>query len=274
MDRRIIETLTGKYKHTLWGNFVKAIDRYQLLSDGDRVAVCISGGKDSTLMALLFQLYAQYGEKRIEVRNLVMDPGYGPATRERIESNLSLLGLDAEIFSSDIFEITDSYSGKMCYLCAKMRRGCLYRKARDLGCNKIALGHHFNDVIETTLLGMFYASKLEAMIPKRHSDNYEGMELVRPMYLIHEEDIISWAEFNGLEFIPCSCRFSQLSELDDEGRSYSKRKEIKELLHRLREDNPDIEKSIFNSLHKVCLETFPGWKSDGLYHSFLEDYDK
>ena len=205
---------------------------------------------------------------------LVMDPGYNAINRQRIESNAALLHIPITVFETNIFEVANSTDKSPCYLCARMRRGHLYSKAKELGCNKIALGHHFNDVIETTVMGMFYGSQLQAMLPKLHSDNFEGMELIRPMYCIHEEDIIAWRQYNQLEFIQCACRFTENCTICDKGGGGSKRQEIKTLLRRLKRDNPNIEKSIFNSIHAVALDTFPGYKTKGEVHSFLEGYEE
>ena len=273
MDRsREVElSINKKYRHTLWGPFIRAIKDYKLIEENDRIAVCISGGKDSMCLAKLMQMLQRHSEFPFEVEYLVMDPGYNEVNRRKIEDNAATLGIPVQIFETTIFDIANSMGPNPCYLCAKMRRGALYKKARELGCNKIALGHHFNDVIETTLLSMFYASQLQAMIPKLHSQNYEGMELIRPLYRVHEDDIISWCRYNNLEFIQCACRFTEESAHDE---NLSKRKEVKRLLKELKKDNPDIEISIFNSLHKVNIEMFPGYKADDEYHSFLEHYDE
>jgi tRNA(Ile)-lysidine synthase TilS/MesJ len=201
-----------------------------------------------------------------------MDPGYNEINRQKIESNAQLLHVPITVFETNVFEVANSTDQNPCYLCARMRRGYLYSKAKELGCNKIALGHHFNDVIETTIMGMFYGSQLQGMMPKLHSTNFEGMELIRPMYCIHEEDIIAWRQYNQLEFIQCACRFTENCSICDNGGGGSKRQEIKTLIRRLKRDNPNIEKSIFNSLHSVCLDTFPGYKSQGQEHFFLDTY--
>ena len=272
---RLIEhSITKKFRKELWSPFVTAVKRYELIEPGDKIAVCISGGKDSMLMAKLMQLLQRIGEAPFELVFLVMDPGYNERNRQKIESNAALLNIPITVFESDIFEIANSVEKSPCYLCARMRRGFLYSKAKELGCNKIALGHHFNDVIETTIMGMFYGSQLQAMIPKLHSQNFAGMELIRPLYCVHEEHILAWKQYNELEFIQCACRFTENCTMCDNGGGGSKRQEIKTLLKRLKRDNPDIEKSIFNSLHAVCLETFPGYKEEGVTHSFLERYAK
>lgn len=272
--QEIERSITKKFRKQLWGPFLAAVKRYELINEGDKIAVCISGGKDSMLMAKLMQLLQRYSEVPFELVFLVMDPGYNEINRQKIESNASLLQIPITVFETDIFEIANSTDKSPCYLCARMRRGHLYSKAKELGCNKIALGHHFSDVIETTVMGMFYGSQLQGMMPKLHSTNFEGMELIRPMYCIHEEDILAWKRYNDLEFIQCACRFTENCTMCDNGGGGSKRQEIKTLLRRLKRDNPNIERSIFNSIHAVCLDTFPGYKTDGKEHTFLEKYDK
>ncbi|MFR5876851.1 MAG: ATP-binding protein [Eubacterium sp.] len=268
IERSIIK----KYRKTLWNPFVTAVKQYELINAGDKIAVCISGGKDSMLMAKLLQMLQRISDVPFDLVYLVMDPGYNKLNRQKIESNAHLMHIPITVFESDIFAVANSTEKNPCYLCARMRRGHLYNKAKELGCNKIALGHHFSDVIETTLIGMFYGSQLQAMIPKLHSQNFDGMELIRPMYCIHEDDIIAWTRYNGLEFIQCACRFTESYTENNNEDGMSKRQEIKELIHSLKQDNPNIEKSIFNSLHSVCLDTFPGYKTDGEKHSFLEKY--
>ncbi len=264
-ERSIIK----KYRRELWGPFITALKRYRLVESGDKIAVCISGGKDSMLLAKLMQLLERVSDVPFELRFLVMDPGYNRENLRKIEENAELLHIPITIFETNIFDAADSAEKNPCYLCARMRRGYLYRFAKDMGCNKIALGHHFNDVVETTLLGMFYGGQLQGMMPKLHSRNFPGMELIRPMYRIREEDIIAWKRYNSLEFIQCACRFTENAE---SGIVESKRQEIKELLNELRQRDPDIEKRIFNSIHSVCLDTFPGYKLGGEEHSFLESY--
>ena len=269
IERSIIK----KFRKSIWNPFILAVKRYELIKEGDRIAVCISGGKDSMLLAKLMQELHRHSDVPFELKFLVMDPGYNAANREKIESNARLLHIPITVFETDIFEIADSVTQSPCYLCARMRRGHLYSKAKELGCNKIALGHHFSDVIETTLLGMFYGSQLQAMLPKLHSTNVEGMELIRPMYCIHEEDVIAWRNYNNLEFIQCACRFTEKYTLCNNEGGISKRQEIKQLIKKLKAENPLIEKSIFNSIHSVCLDTMLGYKSKGVEHSFLDDYD-
>ena len=269
IERSIIK----KFRKSIWNPFILAVKRYELIKEGDRIAVCISGGKDSMLLAKLMQELHRHSDVPFELKFLVMDPGYNAANREKIESNARLLHIPITVFETDIFEIADSVTQSPCYLCARMRRGHLYSKAKELGCNKIALGHHFSDVIETTLLGMFYGSQLQAMLPKLHSTNFEGMELIRPMYCIHEEDVVAWRNYNNLEFIQCACRFTEKYTLCNNEGGISKRQEIKQLIKKLKAENPLIEKSIFNSIHSVCLDTMLGYKSKGVEHSFLDDYD-
>ncbi|MDD6090043.1 MAG: ATP-binding protein [Clostridiales bacterium] len=266
-------SIITKYRKVLWNPFIEAVKRYEMIQPGDRIAVCISGGKDSMLLAKLMQQLQKRSDFPFELVFLVMDPGYNELNRQKIESNAALLNIPVTIFESDIFEVADSAGKSPCYLCARMRRGYLYSRAQELGCSKIALGHHFNDVVETTLISMFYGSQLQAMLPKLHSTNFEGMTLIRPLYCVHEDDIIAWARDNSLEFIQCACRLTERSAADTGDVNVSKRKEIKLLLRRLRQGNPNIEKSIFNSIHAVALDTMPGFKTGGVEHSFLERFN-
>ena len=266
-------SIITKYRKVLWNPFIEAVKRYEMIQPGDRIAVCISGGKDSMLLAKLMKQLQKHSDFPFELVFLVMDPGYNELNRRKIESNAALLNIPVTIFESDIFEVADSAGKSPCYLCARMRRGYLYSRAQELGCNKIALGHHFNDVVETTLISMFYGSQLQAMLPKLHSTNFEGMTLIRPLYCVHEDDIIAWARDNSLEFIQCACRLTERSAADTGDVNVSKRKEIKLLLRRLRQGNPNIEKSIFNSIHAVALDTMPGFKTGGVEHSFLERFN-
>lgn len=270
VERSIIK----KYRKKIWNPFIIAMKEYKLINAGDRVAVCISGGKDSMLLAKLIQELKRYSEFPFEVKYIVMDPGYNRENRKKIEENAKLLHIPIEIFETNIFSVANKTEKNPCYLCARMRRGHLYKIAQNLGCNKIALGHHFNDVIETTLLGMFYGSQLQTMPPKLHSTNFEGMELIRPMYCIHEEDIIAWARYNDLHFIQCACRFTEDIVLEKSGNSNSKRHEMKNLIKELKKINPNVEKSIFNSIHSVCLDTFPGYKTNGKTITLLDNYDR
>ena len=269
----IEQSITKKYRKELWNPFVEAVKRYELIQAGDRIAVCISGGKDSMLMAKLMQMLQRITEVPFDLTFLVMDPGYNEENRKKIESNAKILEIPVTFFETNIFNVAYKTEKSPCFLCAKMRRGHLYNKAKELGCNKIALGHHFNDVIETTVMGMFYSSQLQAMIPKLRSKNFEGMELIRPLYCVHEDDIIAWAKHNGLEFIRCACRFTENSANSHDGIGDSKRQEIKMLIKELKKRNSYIEKSIFNSLHTLALNTFPGYKDKDGVHSFLEQYN-
>ncbi len=272
LDRcQLIErSIQKKYRKELWTPFVTAVKRYRLIQPGDRIAVCISGGKDSMLLAKLMQQLKRVTEIPFEVEYLVMDPGYMPENRRRIEDNAALLRIPVRIFESNVFQVANGAEKNPCYLCARMRRGFLYDQARALGCNKIALGHHFNDVIETTVMAMFYGAQLQGMMPKLHSANFPGMELIRPLYCIHEDDIIAWRNYNGLEFLQCACKFTEHAAQEVHA---SKRLEVKRLLRDLRRNNPDIEKCVFNSIHAVNLDTFPVYKTRGVEHSFLERYD-
>ena len=262
-------SIVKKYRRELWTPFITAVQRYELVNEGDKIAVCVSGGKDSMLLAKLMQELHAHGHTPFEVVYLCMDPGYNAANRAKIEENAAKLRVPLHIFESDVFEVATAQNHSACYLCAKMRRGHLYAKARELGCNKIALGHHFNDVIETTVMGMFWSGMLQGMPPKLRSQNFPGMELIRPLYRVHEDDIIAWAKHHDLHFLQCACRFTEASAQNEQ---LSKRKEIKALLRRLKEENPNVEKSVFNALHTVNIDTFPGWKRNGEEHSFLERY--
>ena len=266
---RVERSIVKKYRKGIWNPFILAVKKYELIKPGDKIAVCISGGKDSMLLAKLMQQLHSYSDFPFDVEYIVMDPGYNKINRAKIESNAELLHIPIKVFETNIFRVADKTEKSPCYLCARMRRGHLYKMAQQLGCNKIALGHHFNDVIETTLIGMFYGSQLQSMPPKLHSTNFEGMELIRPMYCIHEDAILALKRYNNLEFIQCACRFTENAE---NGSGSSKRQEIKELIKSLKRTNPNIEKSIFNSIHSVCLDTMVGYKSDGVEHSFLEKY--
>lgn len=274
--QKVERSISTTYRERLWTPFINAIKKYKLIEEGDKIAVCISGGKDSMLLAKLMQMLLRHTDFQFEVKYLVMDPGYNKINREKIESNAALLEIPITIFESNIFDITEKVVKSPCYVCAKMRRGNLYHMAKDMGCNKIALGHHMSDVIETTVMAMFYGAQLQGMMPKIRSLNFEGMELIRPMYCINEQDIINWVKYNNLEFIQCACRLTSRSEessSEDSEVNVSKRKETKELIKRLKRINPNIEKNIFNSVHAVCIETFPGYKANGEQHSFLEDYE-
>ncbi len=268
IERSIIK----RFRKEIWNPFILAVKQYELIKENDKIAVCISGGKDSMLCAKLMQQLQRHSDVPFELVFLVMDPGYNAQNRQRIEENAKLLNIPITIFESNIFDVANSVQKSPCYLCARMRRGHLYAKARELGCNKIALGHHFSDVIETTLIGMFYGSQLQAMLPKLHSTNFEGMELIRPMYCIHEDSIKAWCRYNELKFIQCACRFTEKYKNNGNENLMSKRQEIKDLIKELKKTNPNIEHSIFKSIHAVCLDTMPGYKSHGMEHTFLENY--
>lgn len=268
--QKIEQSLIRKYRKQLWAPFLNAVTKYELIQPGDKIAVCISGGKDSMCMAKLFQELKRRTEIPFDLVYLVMDPGYNAENRQRIEENAAILGLPITVFETNVFRVSEHLDTHPCYLCARMRRGFLYNQAKELGCNKIALGHHLNDVIETALMSMMYASKLEAIMPKLHSTNFAGMELIRPLYCIKEDAILSWCRYNDLHFIRCACRFTESSEA---GEMSSKRKEVKQLIAQLKKDNPEVEGNIFRALHAVQLNTFPGYKLDGTLHSFLETYD-
>lgn len=269
--QQVEQTIVRRYHEELWSPFCKAIKRYQLIRPRDKIAVCISGGKDSMLMAKMMQMLHRHSEIPFEVEYLVMDPGYNPENRRKVEENARFLEIPATVFESDIFEVANAQDKNPCFLCARMRRGCLYKKARELGCNKIALGHHFDDVIGTTVMGMFYGGQLQAMIPKLWAKNFPGMELIRPLYLVHEEHIIAWARANGLEFIQCACKFTEDSAKHEGG---SKRLEIKNLIKELKKTNPTIEDNIFASIHTLQLDTMVGWKYKGKEISFLDGYEE
>ena len=264
-------SMIKKYRKEIWNPFIAAIKRYELIQAGDKIAVCISGGKDSWLLAMLMKHLQPFSEAPFELEFLCMDPGYSPENRRRIEENASLLQIPVSIFETDIFSSAEEAGGgSPCYLCARMRRGYLYAEAKKRGCNKIALGHHLNDVIETAIMSMSYGAQLQGMVPRLHSTNFEGMELIRPIYCIREDDIIAWQNYNGLKFLRCACRVSEAGEVDENA---SKRKETKELIRRMRQVNPNVEINLFASLHKVNLDTLPGWKTGGEMHSFLEHFD-
>ena len=268
-------SIRKKFHRQLFTRFAKAINAYEMLQPGDRVAVCISGGKDSMLMAKLFQELKRHNKFAFELVFLVMDPGYTPANRRMIEENAARMQVPVTIFESDIFDAVYDIPQSPCYLCARMRRGHLYNKARELGCNKIALGHHYDDVIETILMGMLYGGQVQTMMPKLHSTNFPGMELIRPMYLIREEDIKHWRDYNGLTFLQCACRFTeQAANVRDDGTMLSKRQEIKALIRELKKTNPFVEANIFRSVENVNLATVIAYKKDGVVHRFTDEYQK
>lgn len=270
--REAERSIVKKFRKEIWRKFTKAINEYELIQDGDRIAVCISGGKDSMLMAKLFQELERHGKKNFEVVYLVMNPGYNELNYQTILNNAKLLEVPVTVFKTEIFDTVADITESPCYLCARMRRGYLYSKAKELGCNKIALGHHFDDVIETILMGMLYGAQIQTMMPKLHSTNFEGMELIRPLYLIREADIIKWMHYNELHFIQCACRFTENCASCGGTEKGSKRAEIKELIHELAEKNPVIEKNIFRSVENVNLSTVIAYKQDGVTHHFLTTY--
>ena len=269
LDRcRLVErSLNKRFRKELWTPFMKAVRDYRLIDPGDRIAVCISGGKDSMLLAKLMQELRRHTEVPFEPVYLVMDPGYSAENRRRIEENAAMLRVPVQIFESTIFDAAFRAERNPCYLCARMRRGALYSRAQALGCNKIALGHHLDDVIETLLISELYGAQIQAMRPKLRSRNFPGMELIRPLYCVEESDILAWCRYNDLRFLRCACRFTEAAALDE---GASKRQEVKALIARLQKTNPDVKKSLFASVHAACLDTLPGWKADGIAHSFLE----
>ena len=267
IERSIITT----YRSKIWSKFIKAIKEYELIKPNDCICVCISGGKDSMILAKCFQELKRHSDFEFGLKFLVMNPGYNEANIKRIEDNLKILNIDAVIKNTVIFEIANAQIKNPCYLCARMRRGALYRLAEELGCNKIALGHHFDDVIETTLMNMLNAGSFQTMMPKLHSDNYNGMELIRPLYYVREKDIIAWKNYNKLEFLQCACKFTE--EVDQE-RIASKRRETKELIRELKKMNPGVEMNIFRSAYNVNMSMILGYKVNDNYHFFLDDYDK
>ena len=270
----IEKSIRKKFHKDIFSKFAKAVKEYELIQEGDKIAVCISGGKDSMLMAKLFQELQRHRKANFSLEFLVMDPGYSPVNREMIESNAKKLDIPITIFESDIFDTVYDIEKSPCYLCARMRRGFLYSNAQKLGCNKIALGHHYDDVIETILMGMLYGGQIETMMPKLHSTNFEGMELIRPMYLIREADIKHWRDYNHLEFLQCACRFTEVcATSSDENGMTSKRMEIKNLIAKMKETNPFVESNIFRSVENVSLNTVLAYKKDGIKHSFLDEYE-
>lgn len=267
------KSIRKKFRKSIWCKFTKAINQYELVKEGDCIAVCISGGKDSMLMAKLFQELLKHGKANFELVFLVMNPGYNEDNWKIIQDNAKVLGIPLTVFETQIFDTVADIDKNPCYLCARMRRGYLYSHAKELGCNKIALGHHFDDVIETILMGMFYGGKVETMMPKLHSQNFEGMELIRPMYLIKEDDIIAWRDYNQLNFIQCACRFTENCVSCGGGRG-SKRDEMKELIKEFRKQGDIIEKNIFRSVHNVNLRTIIGYHKDDMEYNFLDDYNE
>ena len=266
-------SIRKKFKKKIWSKFTKAVREYELVKEGDRIAVCISGGKDSMLMAKLFQELKRHNKFNFEVKFLVMDPGYSPENRKVIEENARKMKIPIQIFESNIFESVFEIEKSPCYICARMRRGYLYNFAQQMGCDKIALGHHYDDVIETILMGMLYSAQVQTMMPKLHSTNFEGMELIRPMYLIREDDIKAWRDYNDLHFIQCACKFTDTCTTCNNEENQSKRMEIKKLIAELKKTNPFVEGNIFKSVENVNLDTVVGYKAKGVRHNFLDTYD-
>ncbi len=277
LDERILEiekSIRKKFHKSLFSPFARACKQYELIKEGDHICVCISGGKDSMLMAKLFQEIQRHQKVNFKLTFLVMDPGYNEENRALLEYNAKQMGIPIIVYESDIFDAVDTVEKNPCYLCARMRRGHLYAKAKELGCNKIALGHHYDDVIETILMGMLYGAQVQTMMPKLHSTNFEGMELIRPLYLIRQDDIIAWSKYNGLKFLQCACHFTaeHITILED-GSSDSKRMEIRALIKELKKINPYVESNIFRSVENVNLATVIAYKKDGVKHHFLDSYD-
>lgn len=268
--QEIERSIIKKYRKDIWSKFVKAVIEYDLVKENDKIMVCISGGKDSFLLAKCMEELQKHGKFPFEVCYVCMNPGYNEANLNLIKENAKTMNIDLEIFESDIFDIVSTVEKSPCYLCARMRRGCLYKRAQELGCNKIALGHHFDDVIETTLLSMFYGAEVKTMMPKLHSENFEGLELIRPLHMVKEADIISWAKTNNLKFLNCACRFTEKSAKNEEE---SKRLMMKNLVKKMRKDNPNIDYNIYKALDNVNLNCVIGTKIDGEYESFLAKYD-
>lgn len=269
IERSIIK----KYRKEIWKRFVEGINDYELIQEGDKIAVCISGGKDSMLMAKCMQELKRHGKVHFDLEYVVMDPGYNDINRQRIIDNAELMNIPIKVFQSDIYDIVADIDDSPCYLCARMRRGYLYKNAQELGCNKIALGHHFDDVIETILMSMLYAGEFKTMMPKLKSTNFKGIELIRPMYKVREEDILAWKRYNDLQFIQCACRLTENCVLGDNGGG-SKREEMKALIKKFRRTNPHIDQNIFASAHNVNLETVIGYRKQGQRYSFLDEYDQ
>ncbi|MDE5778233.1 MAG: tRNA 2-thiocytidine biosynthesis TtcA family protein [Lachnospiraceae bacterium] len=270
----IEKSIIKRYRKSIWRPFVRALNEYDMIKEGDHIAVCISGGKDSMLLAKCMQEIRKHGKMQFELTFLVMDPGYNAANRRKIEENARILDIPVHIFDTDIFNAVEDIKDSPCYLCARMRRGYLYKEARRLGCNKIALGHHFDDVIETILMGMLYGAQIQTMMPKLHSTNHPGMQLIRPLYLVKEDAVIKWAQFNELEFIQCACRFTEMYTETKNANGESKREEMKELIAHFRGISDHIEGNIFKSVENVNLNTIISYKKDGAVHHFLDDYDE
>ena len=269
--REIEKSIIKRFRKEIWRPFVKALNEYEMIQEGDQIAVCISGGKDSMLLAKCMQEILRHGKMEFGLKFLVMDPGYNPENRKMIEENAKIMGIPITVFESDIFNVVVDVDQSPCYLCARMRRGHLYANAKRLGCNKIALGHHFDDVIETILMSMLYGAQVNTMMPKLHSTNFEGMELIRPLYLVKEADIEAWRDFNNLRFLQCACRFTEAISREEEAHM-SKRQEMKELIAKFRTINPHIETNIFKSVENVNLDACIGYVKGKERHHFLEEY--
>lgn len=263
-------SIVKTYRKRIWNPFIEGLKKYKLIEQNDKIAVCISGGKDSMLLAVVMRMLQRHSEEPFELEYICMDPGYAPENRKKIEENAEKLNIPVRYFKKDIFKIVDNTAKSPCYLCARMRRGSLYEFAKSLGCNKIALGHHFSDVIETTLMGMLYGGQIQGMLPKLKSTNFEGMQLIRPLYCVHEKDIIAWKNYNKLDFLDCACSVTKKAENNI---SVSKRAEIKQLIRELKKTNPNVEKSIFNSIHNVNADTLIAYKANEEEHSFLEKFE-
>ncbi len=264
-----VNSILKKYRKEIWGPFTAALRDYRMIQAGDKIAVCMSGGKDSALLGVLLKQLQRHSDVPYELEFIAMDPGYNPANRALLLENCAKLELPVKMFETNIFSVAEKQEKNPCYLCARMRRGHLYSYAQSLGCNKIALGHHFSDVIETTLMGMLWGSQIQGMLPKLHSTNYPGMELIRPMYRIHEDAIIAWANYNDLHFLQCACLMTEKSAVDEDA---SKRRETKRLIRELKKTNPDVEKNIFNAIHRANVDTLVGYKLNNEQHSFLDNY--
>jgi len=269
--QKVENSIHKKFSKPIWSKFVKAIKEYKMIAPGDRIAVCISGGKDSMLLAKCMQHLHRVSDFPFELEFIVMDPGYLPQNRELIEYNCREMNIPVKFFETNIFNVVYNEQHNPCYLCSRMRRGNLYAFAKELGCNKIALGHHFDDAIETMLISIIYGSQVRAMMPKLHSDNFEGLELIRPLYLVREKHIIEWKDYNELKFLQCACRFTEASANHEE---LSKRREIKGIIAKLEEGNPQVPSNIYKSMHNIKLDAVIGYTKDGVDHSFMEDYDK
>ena len=272
--KEIERSIIKRYRKSIWRPFIKGIQEYQMIKEGDKIAVCISGGKDSMLLAKLLQELQRHGQMNFELKFLSMNPGYSKKNKEKLISNAELLNIPLHMFDTQIFDIVKDVEENPCYLCARMRRGHLYKNAQELGCNKIALGHHFDDVIETILMGMMYGGQMQTMMPKLHSTNFKGMELIRPMYLIKEADIITWKNYNQLEFLQCACRFTENISKSGDGVGESKRQEMKEWIKQMRATSDVIDRNIFRSVHDVNLDTLIGYHNTKMSYNFLDDYDE